>query len=116
MNPTTSSDRLHVMKFGGTSVQDAARMRTVADLAARALPERRVCLVASALAGITDLLLRGGPGAGEAYLARHLEVVEDLRPELGEAAALRRDLAALAGEAGRLLQGVALVGERSPSV
>ncbi|BDU77124.1 bifunctional aspartate kinase/homoserine dehydrogenase I [Mesoterricola sediminis] len=116
MTQSNRHDRLHVMKFGGTSVRDAARMRTVAGLVAAALPARRVCLVASALAGVTDLLLAGGEAAAGTFLQRHLDLVEELRPELGEAPALRRDLAGLGDEAGRILQGVALVGERSPTV
>jgi aspartokinase/homoserine dehydrogenase 1 len=108
------------MKFGGTSVRDAARMGAVADLVAGALATDRVCLVASALAGITDLLVTT-PGLGsdvaEAFLIRHLGVVGDLQPELGEGSrALRGELEILAGECARTLQGVALVGECSPSV
>ncbi|NTV76133.1 MAG: hypothetical protein HGA66_18260, partial [Holophaga sp.] len=68
---------LRVMKFGGTSVRDAARMRDVAALVTAALETDRVCLVASALAGVTDLLV-AAPGAAtgvpEAYLARHRQV------------------------------------------
>jgi aspartate kinase len=47
-----------VMKFGGTSVGSADRIRTVADLV-RARRSRPVVVVVSALGGITDLLIRG---------------------------------------------------------
>ena len=46
------------MKFGGTSVGSADRVRTVADLV-RARRSRQVVVVVSALGGITDLLIRG---------------------------------------------------------
>jgi len=47
-----------VMKFGGTSVGSADRIRAVAELV-RAHRSRRVALVVSALGGVTDLLIRG---------------------------------------------------------
>lgn len=46
-----------VMKFGGTSVADAERLRRVAQLVAARAAARPVVVV-SALAGVTDLLLR----------------------------------------------------------
>jgi len=101
-------------------VRDAVRMRQVADLVAAALRTDRVCLVASALAGVTDMLVAApgaGPGVAEAFLLRHLGVASDLLPELGGGfEALRGELELLAGECARILQGVALVGECSPTV
>ena len=47
------------MKFGGTSVGGAERMRSVATLAREALAEERVLVVASAVAGVTNLLVEG---------------------------------------------------------
>jgi len=47
-----------VMKFGGTSVGSADRIRAVAELV-RARRSRRVVVVVSALGGVTDLLIRG---------------------------------------------------------
>ena len=117
MDPRTAPDPLRVMKFGGTSVADATRLREVADLVTAALEGNRVCVVASALAGVTDLLVSSAPGIPEAFLRRHLEVVADLQAELGTgAAALEAKLRAVAGECARTVQGVALVGECSPSV
>jgi aspartate kinase len=76
-----------VMKFGGTSVGSAERIRTVAELA-RDRQSRRVVLVVSALGGITDLLIRGarlalardpsGAGVADEVLARHRAVVTGL--------------------------------------
>ena len=45
-----------VMKFGGTSVADAERIRAAGEIVA-ARRERRPVVVVSALAGVTDLLL-----------------------------------------------------------
>ena len=47
-----------VMKFGGTSVGDAPRLREVVALTQRALQTTdQVVLVCSAMAGVTDLLI-----------------------------------------------------------
>ena len=46
-----------VMKFGGTSVGSAERMRAAARLAADERKERPVAVVVSAMSKITDLLL-----------------------------------------------------------
>jgi aspartokinase len=48
---------LVVMKFGGTSVGSAERMRAAARLAARENQQRPVAVVVSAMSKITDLLL-----------------------------------------------------------
>ena len=47
-----------VMKFGGTSVADADRLRAVADLVA-STPGSSPVVVVSAMAGVTDALLDG---------------------------------------------------------
>jgi len=47
------------MKFGGTSIASAERLRAVARLVRDALAEERVLVVASAMGGVTDLLLAG---------------------------------------------------------
>ena len=47
-----------VMKFGGTSVADAARMRAAAEIVKERLSQGPVVVVVSALAGVTDLLVR----------------------------------------------------------
>jgi aspartokinase/homoserine dehydrogenase 1 len=113
------------MKFGGTSLADADRFRTVADLATAARATHRVCVVASAMAGVTNLLLSGGrvPGREEAdrllagFRERHAGVVADLAQELGpEAALLRVELEALEAVGQRLLHGMALLEEGPPSV
>ncbi len=116
---------IRVMKFGGTSVGDAVRIRGVVELVVAALASDRVCLVASAMAGVTDLLVKAVDPASRreipALLERFREVhetaVSELQAELGDQAPpLRAELAELVTECDRLLQGVALLDECSPSI
>jgi aspartokinase/homoserine dehydrogenase 1 len=102
-----------VMKFGGTSVADAARIDEVARLIAAA--DEPVAAVVSAMSGVTDTLLQLGRAAASghevqatlaALRARHQSCPVDA---IG-AAALARDL----DELERLLQGVALLRELTP--
>ena len=66
-------DSLLVMKFGGTSVGSAERMRGVADLAAESAATRPTIVVVSAMSKVTDLLLdtlaRGEAGDEQAVEA-----------------------------------------------
>jgi len=55
------------MKFGGTSVQDAAAIRRLCQLVGSAMPRRPV-LVVSALAKVTDQLMNVGWAAAEGRL------------------------------------------------
>ncbi|QSQ18930.1 bifunctional aspartate kinase/homoserine dehydrogenase I [Pyxidicoccus parkwayensis] len=118
---------MRVMKFGGTSVGGAQQMRRVVDLAAAARQETRVMLVASAVSGITNLLIDAARVAQErgpvdALSARfedtHAAISRELAGELGPARQkpLEEGLAALASELRGLLQGVGLLRECSPSV
>ena len=70
---------LLVMKFGGTSVGSAERMRVAAQLAADERARRPVVVVVSAMSKITDLLLD---------TMRHAEA--------GDRAGMETNLAALA--------------------
>ncbi len=97
-------------------------MGTIVDLAAAALRESRVCLVASAMAGITNHLVKSADEASrggateplvEAYLAPHCALVSNL--ELKEEG-LSATLAGLGEELSKLLRGVSLLQECSPQV
>lgn len=71
---------MRVVKFGGSSVADAARLRQVARLVADLRAQGPVAVVVSAMAGVTDALIRAGQSA----------IVGDSRlPELLGAVALR---------------------------
>ena len=50
-------DNVLVMKFGGTSVGSAERMRVAARLSAEQRKQRPVAIVVSAMSKVTDLLL-----------------------------------------------------------
>ena len=71
-----------VMKFGGTSVADAERIRSVAQIVARHAGRRPVVVV-SALGGVTDLLVRA---VRLAAVGDH----EPLEPVLAEAERIPR--------------------------
>ena len=62
-----------VMKFGGTSVEDAAAIRRLCQLVARPSAQPRVVVV-SALAKVTDQLM----SAGEAAAAGHLDSAREM--------------------------------------
>src|SRR6516164_4600314 len=87
------------MKFGGTSVGSAGRMRAAAALASRERRNRPVLVVVSAMSKITDLLLdtmrhaeagdRAGIDANLSTLrSRHLEACRELLSEVRQAAAM----------------------------
>jgi aspartate kinase len=67
-----------VMKFGGTSVQDAAAILRLCHLVQRALPYRPV-LVVSALAKVTDQLMNAGWAASGGSLDAARESLQRLR-------------------------------------
>ena len=67
-----------VMKFGGTSMEDAAAMRNVASIV-RARIVRRPLVVASACAGVTNALLALARSARDAGREKALDRVEELR-------------------------------------
>jgi aspartokinase/homoserine dehydrogenase 1 len=117
---------MRVLKFGGTSVGNAERMRGVAEIVARQAPEGPLLVVVSAVGGVTDALLKGAEQASEGgsvvpALARfhsvHREILDALRPELGaaRAAAAEADLSALEMEMENLLRGFGLLHECPPT-
>src|ERR1051326_6145252 len=53
-----SRRRFIVMKFGGTSVGNAERIRQCAQIVRRAAKQDRVVVVVSAMAGVTDLMFK----------------------------------------------------------
>jgi aspartokinase/homoserine dehydrogenase 1 len=115
---------LLVMKFGGTSVGSAERMRASARLAVEESRKRPVAVVVSAMSKITDLLLgtmrhaEGGDRAGmESNLAalrdRHQQTCRDLLPEARQPEAMRK-IGGLIDEFERIVNGMAMLNERPP--
>jgi aspartate kinase len=99
---------LLVMKFGGTSMGSAERMRVAARIVQQEQAKRPVVVVVSAMSKITDLLLdamrhaeSGNRAAVEANLAnlrsRHEETCRDLLPEASQPKVTAR-MAELIGE------------------
>jgi aspartokinase/homoserine dehydrogenase 1 len=115
---------LLVMKFGGTSLGSAERMRASAALAARERVRRPVLMVVSAMSKVTDLLLdtmrhaeggdRNGILANLALLrARHEETCRTLLPEARHAAVIAA-IQELLSEFERIVNGMAMLSERPP--
>lgn len=115
-----------VMKFGGTSVGDAARFQHVADLIERVRTRHpRLAVVVSAMAGVTDALIRlghqaarGDPGWAatlEALAAQHRRTVDALALPPAEAAALEEAFRIGFARAEAVARAVAALGELSPS-
>ena len=124
MNPENRPNGLVVMKFGGTSVGSAERMRAAARLAAEEKRKRPVIVVVSAMSKITDLLLgtmrhaEAGDRAGmetnlAALRSRHADACRELLPETRQAAVMAA-IHALIGEFERIVNGMAMLNERPP--
>jgi aspartate kinase len=112
-----------VMKFGGSSVADAACMREVANLVREALPQAPL-VVLSATAGSTDSLFEAARRAEEGdqgaaadlhrgLLRRHRGIAAELFPD-GIPEHLDNALVELGAELDLLLRGVAMLKELSP--
>ena len=115
---------LLVMKFGGTSVGSAERMRVAASLIAQESQRRPVAVVVSAMSKITDLLLetmRYAEAANHNAIAsnlqtlrhRHEEACRELLPESARLA-VEAKIAALIAEFERIVNGMAMLTERPP--
>lgn len=116
--------QLLVMKFGGTSMGSADRMRTAGQICTEQHKQRPVAIVVSAMSKVTDLLLdtlrkaeAGDSAALEANLAqleqRHVITCCELLPTDRQPAALSQ-LHSIIGDFRRIAQGVQMLGERPP--
>lgn len=107
------------MKFGGSSVGSAERIRVVAGLVAEAAAAEPIIAVFSAFRGVTDLLIRAARGAEAAdagYHAALAELEEKSRLIAGGlfadgAVHYRRSVEPLVAELRDLLRGIELVHE-----
>jgi aspartokinase/homoserine dehydrogenase 1 len=115
---------LLVMKFGGTSMGSADRIRVAARLATEQHALRPVAVVVSAMSKITDLLLdtlrkaeAGDQTDVDANLrqlsSRHIEACRALLPHELQEPALARMEALIQGFA-RIAKGMMMLGERPP--
>jgi len=115
-----------VLKFGGTSVADAAALQRVAGLVSRGQRNARPIIVVSALAGVTDALLAAADAAAggdaerirpqlDALLERHAEIAGRLaRPD--GANGIRTVLGRARADIAELLERVAGEPERRPAL
>jgi len=112
------------MKFGGTSMGSADRIRVAAHLASTEQARRPVAIVVSAMSKITDLLLdslRKAEAGDQADLdqnlkllsQRHTQACKELLPPERHEKTLA-DVEALVDEFGRIAQGMLMLGERPP--
>jgi aspartokinase/homoserine dehydrogenase 1 len=114
---------MKVMKFGGSSVADAERIRSVVSIVSRQQSDE-IALVLSAMKGVTDLLITAATKAAagdKSYRAQYNEVVtrhhralEELLSGTEELLPEKRRIEVLLDEVGDLLHGVELVQECSP--
>lgn len=120
----TSAPAWRVMKFGGTSVGGGQPMLGVRTLVAAALAQGPVLVVASAVSGVTNLLVEASRRAAEGestdlpqrFLALHEGLVAALEGELEDPPGLLDELRTLTEELDQLLRGIALLREASPAV
>ncbi len=117
---------MKVLKFGGTSVGDADRIRQlVAIVQAEHVWDARLVVVVSAMAGVTNRLLEAAAAAVRGNVAaiadahaelrrRHVEALRQLVPDDAERRALTVELDALLDRFARIGEGIALVGELPP--
>lgn len=113
---------MQVLKFGGSSVANAANMARVADIVTRAVDRDRTILVCSAISGFTDALIRAGSLAAardegykaiiDEYQQKHHDIIRQLLPEQRQAQALELCDAVLDSLRG-IAHGVYLLGELS---
>ena len=122
---STAREDLVVMKFGGTSVEDATAMkRTAAIVAGRRKKNLNAVVVVSAMAKVTDLLIASGAAAGRGDRHGSLAISERLRTrhidtsikllETERFLKIRPTIEAEFDALDDLLRGIAAVGELTP--
>jgi aspartate kinase len=115
---------LLVMKFGGTSMGSAGRIRASASLIAAEAKKRPVAVVVSAMSKITDLLLdsmrraEAGDESGlerdfTALRERHITSCQELLPEDASPPVIA-EIERLVSDFERIARGIWMLGERPP--
>ncbi len=117
-------DNLLVMKFGGTSMGSASRIKVAAGISAARKAEGPVVVVVSAMSKVTDLLLEtlrkceaGDRTAMDANLdqlaERHIAALRELVPSTRQAE-VTQAIDSLVAEFRRIAGGMLMLGERPP--
>jgi len=114
---------MRILKFGGSSVTDADRIRLVGSIVSAAFEEGQIVVVVSALGGTTDDLVALADGASKdrepladnvnAILTRHLSVLTEIAPDDDET---RSEISATIDELRRLVTGIGYIGDCPPAV
>ena len=113
---------MQILKFGGSSVENAANISKVAEIIKRAVQKERTAVVVSALGGITDSLLKTASlaaTANESYKTvleeiekRHMEVVKEIMPVTQQSSLLSL-VKKISNDIGDICNGIFLLGELS---
>ncbi len=122
--PSKGKKTVIVMKFGGTSVGSAERMKSVAEIVADHGQRAEVVVVVSAMGGVTDMLIRAANEASQGdrenwknvrreLAHRHREVADQLLKAAEQATVLPR-LADAVTDFENLCSGFSLVREVTP--
>jgi len=115
---------MKLLKFGGSSVADAACIQRVSDIVQSYLDRgEKFAVVVSAMGGLTDRLVRMGDLAKEGdkgyeptvqeFVGRHHRVIEALIPE-NKQQGIKENISKAAEELSDLLHGVYLIKELTP--
>ena len=118
-------NNLLVMKFGGTSMGSADRMKVAASICRQQASTRPILCVVSAMSKITDLLLdsllkaeAGDRADLETNLntlrQRHTDACIELLPDVETRSAVLREVDLLLSEFDRIANGILMLGERPP--
>jgi bifunctional aspartokinase / homoserine dehydrogenase 1 len=121
----TGKKALRVMKFGGTSVGDAACIRRVVEIIQSAASEGHVVVVVSAMSGVTNQLVAAAThaeaGCGQTVAAifeelgqKHHTAIEALIGSVPERERVANKIEDLLAMGNRLCQGTMLLGELTP--
>lgn len=119
------TDKLQVMKFGGTSVGDASCIARTAKIVCRASADYSVAVVVSAMSGVTNRLIDaakqaslGNREAGVSLIAalrtQHGTALKDLVPNSAARGNVEQRLEEILSEGQRLYDGTALLRELTP--
>jgi len=120
-------DKIQVMKFGGTSVGNAACIRRAAEIIERAARGGRVVAVVSAMGGVTNRLIEAAQASANGNRPTAIEITETLRKQHHDAvedlirnderrAKLTADIETIIEEVTGLCYGTALLRELTPRV
>jgi aspartokinase/homoserine dehydrogenase 1 len=122
-----TKEKIRIMKFGGTSVGDATRIRRAAEIVAAAAKEGSVVAVVSAMGGVTNRLIEAAQASAagnrdtavqiaETLRKQHQQAVEDLVSHDDRRLLLAAEIEKIIEQVTGLCYGTALLRELTPRV